>query len=83
VYDFRSRSGAILPSITYRFNEAFSASVGMGIFFGRTQLIDMDVNPIAPAANRGGNNAYKDSNEQFISNVRQRDEVFLRLRYTF
>ena len=83
IYDFGSRSGGVLPSIQYRFTEAFSVAFGMGIFFGRTQLTDMPLNPLRPASNRVGHNAYRDPSEQFLSGIRHRDEVWLRLRWTF
>jgi hypothetical protein len=83
IYDFNSRSGGVMPSIQYRFTEAFSVAFGMGVFFGRTQLTDMPVNPLRPASNRVGNNAYRDPTEQFLSGIRHRDEVWMRLRWTF
>jgi hypothetical protein len=83
IYDINSRSGGVLPSIQYRFTESFSAAVGMGIFFGRTQLSEMAINPFRPATNRVGQNAYKDSSEQFLSGIRRRDEIWMRLRWTF
>jgi hypothetical protein len=82
IYDFNSRSGGVLPSIQYRFTEAFSVAWGIGFFFGRTQLTDMSVNGFG-FGNRAGQNAYKDTTEQFISAVRKRDEVWLRVRWTF
>jgi hypothetical protein len=43
----------------------------------------MPINPIAPAANRAGPHAYEDGSDRFISAIRKRDEVSLRLRWTF
>jgi len=83
IYDFNSRSGGVLPSIQYRFTESFSAAVGVGVFFGRTQLSEMAINPFRPATNRAGKDAYKDSFDQFLSGIRRRDEIWLRLRWTF
>ena len=83
VYDFRSQSGAFLPNVSYRFTEAFSVGVGLGLFYGRTQLRDMPVNEIGAPVNRAAQHAYKDPTDQFISSVRNRDEIFMRLRYTF
>ncbi|MDJ0787217.1 MAG: hypothetical protein QNK05_10460 [Myxococcota bacterium] len=82
VYDKRSNSGAILPSVTYRFNERFSATVGIALFFGRFEQTPMSVNPIA-SRNRTGPGAYQDSVERGLSVVRHRDEAYLRIRYTF
>ena len=83
VYDFNSQSGGILPSITYRFTDVFSVDWGFLLFFGRTQLKDMDIRPIGPPVNRAGANAYKQPVDNLLSLVRARDEVYVRLRYTF
>ena len=52
-------------------------------FFGHTQLKDMPLQSIAPAANRSGANGYEDGVDNILSLVRTRDEVFMRLRWTF
>ncbi len=83
VYDFQSQSGALLPSVTYRYNQAFSVTVGLATFWGSTDLVEMPVNEISPAANRAGRHAYQNPVENLLSQIRDRDEVFLRLRYTF
>jgi hypothetical protein len=83
VYDFLSRSGGVLPSLQYRFTDSFSATVGLMWFFGRTQLVDMPVRGFAPAANRAGADAYQSGVDNFLSIIRKRDEVFMRLRWTF
>jgi hypothetical protein len=83
VYDFLSRSGGLMPSLQYRFTDSFSATVGLLVFFGRTQLVDMPVNGLVPAANRTGANAYKNGVDNQLSAIRRRDEMFLRLRWTF
>ncbi len=73
---------ALLPSLTYRYNDAFSVTVGLLSFWGRTELVDMPLNEISPAANRAGPDAYRSPVENVLSLIRDRDEVFLRLRYT-
>jgi hypothetical protein len=83
VYDIRSQSGGLLPSLQYRFTESFSVTIGMLYFFGRTELKDMPLQDIAPAANRSGANAYESGVDNLLSLVRTRDEVYLRLRWTF
>jgi hypothetical protein len=83
VYDFLSRSGGVMPSLQYRFTDSFSATVGLLVFFGRTQLVDMPVRELAPAVNRTGRNAYKNGVDNQLSAIRRRDEMFLRLRWTF
>ena len=83
VYDVMSNSGAILPSVSYRFNDAFSVTVGGNVFMGRQQLRDAPINEIRPGLNRVGENAYKDAVENGLSALRERDEIYLTLRYTF
>jgi len=55
----------------------------MNFFFGRTQLADMAMREFAPAANRAGPNAYKNGVDQSISTFRDKDEIWLKLRWTF
>jgi hypothetical protein len=83
VYDFRSGSGGVMPSVTYRFTEALSVGVGMNFFFGRTQLVDMPARAFAPSGNRAGKLAYKDGVDHAVSNFRDKDEIWLKLRWTF
>ncbi len=84
VYDVHSNSGAWLPQITYRFTENFSATFGLGLFNGRWKSTDAPINdPAAGAVNRVGRHRDKQFFEPGLSVVRERDEVFLRLRYTF
>jgi hypothetical protein len=82
VYDVQSDSGAALPSITYRFTESFSATFGLALFWGRYQGADFPINPIAPS-NQTGAWAYRSWVENGLGVIRDRDEVFMRLRYTF
>jgi len=83
VYDRRSNSGAALPSVTYRFTENFSGTVGMNFFFGRFQTVDMPIHGLATIGGESGALAYQESVENGLAVVRERDEVYLRLRYTF
>jgi len=83
VYDLNSNSGAILPQITYRFTENFSASVGMNFFFGRWEREDMPIAPLGTVGTQSGQLAYQVGIENALAVVRERDEAFLRLRYTF
>jgi hypothetical protein len=82
VYDIQSESGAALPSITYRFTENFSASFGVALFWGRYQGKTFPVNPIGPS-NQTGAYAYREWVENGLAAIRDRDEVFMRLRYAF
>src|SRR5690606_32721374 len=83
VYDVKSSSGAALPSISYRFTENFSATVGMNLFWGRFDLVDMPVAGIATVGDEAGVHAYEEAVENGLAVVRERDEIYLRLRYTF
>jgi hypothetical protein len=83
VYDFNSNSGALLPSVTYRFTENLSASIGVNVFFGHQQLRDAPINEIRPGLNRVGHDAYKDAVENGLTALRERDEMNLNIRYTF
>ena len=84
VYDLHSNSGAFLPQITYRFNEAFSATFGLVFLQGRFKEADAPINdPASGAANRFGKHSQKSFYEPGLSALRERDEAFVRLRYTF
>jgi hypothetical protein len=83
VYEFASRSGGVLPSLEYRFTDSLSVTVGMLYFFGRTELSDMAVQEISPVINRTGANAYRQPVENGFSGIRKRDEVFVKMRWTF
>jgi hypothetical protein len=83
VYDVKSDSGGALPEITYRFTENFSAQVGMNFFWGRWQVADMPLQGLGAVGNEVGKNAYKVPVENGLAVVRNNDEVFLRIRYTF
>ncbi len=83
VYEFASRSGGVLPSVEYRFTDSLSVTVGMLYFFGRTELTDMAVQEISPVINRTGSNAYRQPVENGFSGIRKRDEVFIKMRWTF
>ena len=78
----RSNSGAALPNVTYRFTENFSAAFGMAGFWGR---YEKRVAPFYQNSldNRVGEGAYKSFVENGLSAIRERDELWLRIRYTF
>ena len=83
VYDFRSRSGGFLPQVSYRFTENLSATVGSNLFFGRVELTDAPISELRAGLNRTGALADKDPVENGLSALRDRDELFLTVRYTF
>ena len=74
----------MLPQITYRFTENFSATVGVNFFWGRCEQRDIADRAARHVGNRRpASDAYQDAVENGLAVVRERDEVFLRLRYTF
>ena len=82
VYDFGSQSGAGLANVTYRFTENFSATVGMAGFFGHYQTKTPTL-WTAGLGNRVGRGAYQLFVENGLSPIRERDELYFTLRYTF
>jgi hypothetical protein len=82
VYDFGSNSGAWLPQLQYRYSANFSVTLGLAVFSGREEARPMAISPTS-LSNRTGRHAYKDFAENGLSAVRDRDEVFLKVRYTF
>jgi hypothetical protein len=82
VYDFGSNSGAWLPQLQYRYSANFSVTLGLAVFAGREEARPMAISPTS-LSNRTGRHAYKDFVENGLSAVRDRDEIFLRVRYTF
>jgi hypothetical protein len=82
VYDFGSNSGAAIPQVTYRYTSDFSATIGMAVFTGREEPRVMALHPTA-LGSRAGRGRYRDFVENGLSAVRDRDEIFLRIRYTF
>jgi hypothetical protein len=82
VYDFESNSGAGLPSIEYRYTANFKMTFGVALFWGRWQTKKAPIAPIA-LHNQVGRGAYESAAENALAIVRDRDEVFLRITYTF
>ncbi len=83
VYDFHSQSGAGLANVTYRLTENFSATVGMAGFFGHYQTKTPALWSTGVGGNRVGRGAYQTFVENGLSPIRERDELYLTLRYTF
>jgi hypothetical protein len=82
VYDFESNSGAGLPSLEYRYTANFKVTFGVALFWGRWQTKKAPLAPIA-LHNQVGRGAYESAAENALAIVRDRDEVFLRITYTF
>jgi hypothetical protein len=81
VYDFRSNSGAFLPSVQYRFTENFSLTLGAAVLAGHWERREMGVNQFsAQSENNLTDTIFV---ENGISPARDLDNFFLRLRYTY
>jgi hypothetical protein len=83
VWDLMSDSGAILPEVAYRFTENFSLAVGLEGFWGRWQSNTLPLTQLGTVTQQTGQNAYRAFYEPGLSVIRERDEAYLRLRYTF
>jgi hypothetical protein len=83
VYDFSSNSGGLLPSITWRFTGNFSITFGLAAFWGREQTATPQISPLGGDPYRTGAWANTEFVENGLSPIRERDEVFFRLRYTY
>jgi hypothetical protein len=81
VHDFSSASGGVLASVSYRFTEVFSATVGMASFFGGPENERIGMHQLA-IGNNGGDFKARTGYEG-LSPIAERDEVFLSVRYTF
>jgi len=69
-----------MAGLSYRFTQSFSASLNAALFYGRVQPVDMPLVEATAALNRPH---YDVGYEGGLSVIRDRDEVSLRLRYTF
>ncbi len=81
VYDFRSRSGAFLPEVQWRFTDRFSVALGAGVFAGRWSrrlrgISDFSVND---------DNVLTEFTyvENGLSPARDLDNLYVKLRYAF
>lgn len=81
VHDVRSASGGLVAQISYRFNDSFSATVGALSFYGQPQGNRLPFHPIALPDTQ--TNFEADTRYEGLSAISERDELFLRLRYTF
>jgi hypothetical protein len=81
VHDVRSGSGALVGQISYRFSETFSATVGLLAFYGQPDDNRLPTHPIALPDTQTDFDAR--TRYEGLSAIAERDEVFLKLRYTF
>ena len=80
--DVNSQSGAAIPQVTYRISSAFSVNFGVAFFWGAVKYTDMPLANLT-LGNRGGGRPYENGTYNGIGIVRERDEIFFSLRYTF
>jgi hypothetical protein len=83
VYDLSYDSFAVVPQVTLRLREDLSATVGIAAFAGEEVARPLPLAGITPASERFGRHAYQVSTEPALAAIRERDEVFLRVRWTF
>jgi hypothetical protein len=81
VHDFSSASGGIITQVTYRFSDAFSATFGVLGFYGGAEKNRIPQFPLALFDTQTSFSAR--TRYEGLSAISERDEVFLRLRYTF
>jgi hypothetical protein len=83
VYWVSNASFGVVPQVSWRFTESFSATLGLAGFAGREESRPMALAGLYPATERFGRHAYRTSVENGLSLIRERDEIFLRIKYTF
>jgi hypothetical protein len=81
VHDFSSASGGIITQLTYRFSESFSATFGVLGFYGGPGKNRIPRNPLALFDTQTSFRAR--TRYEGLSAISERDELFLRVRYTF
>jgi hypothetical protein len=80
VYDIQTASGALVAQNTFRFTANFSLTIGMNTFFGRPQGW---YNQLSLGAVGASNTTWERERFDRLNAVRERDELFMKLRYTF
>ncbi len=81
VYNPPTSTAAVLTQLSYRFNERFSGILGYNTFFGHVNQAEQRFFPVGP-----GRTNHPDTTSETLRGVapaRNRDEIFLRIRYTF
>ncbi len=81
VYDFTTASAAFLPSVQYRFTENFSITLGGAVLAGGWTNKERAISQFSATSSTNLNDTVYVENG--ISPVRDLDNFFLRLRYTF
>jgi hypothetical protein len=80
VHDVRSGSGGLVGQVAYRFSEAFSVTVGVLAFYGQPDENRLPLHPIVLPDTQTDFEAR--TRFEGLSAIAERDELFLRLRYT-
>ena len=84
VYDFTSYSGAVLWRLGWRVTQNFLIQIGLNTFWGEPRQARGGAGGRRYGRpGRAGEGAYHSYVENGLTTVRDRDELFLRLRYTF
>ena len=84
VYDFPSHSGALIWSLGWRVTQSFLIRIGLNTFWGEVDRREAALVAAGTAGQGGrGEGAYHSYVENGLSTVRDRDEISIRLRYTF
>ena len=81
VHDFGTHSGGAVVETTWRFSEAATVSVGMLAFYGRPETNRVPRHPIVAFDTQTDFDL--DTRFEGLSAITERDEVYLKLRYTF
>jgi hypothetical protein len=79
VHDWESASGAIFASMGYRFTNNLVGSVSLRTFYARPTHVDQGLTQ----ALLGNNPTYTGDGFNGLSSFRQRDEIAIRVRYSF
>ncbi|MCZ6783504.1 MAG: hypothetical protein O7G30_09360, partial [Proteobacteria bacterium] len=81
VHDFMSASGGGFFQTSYRFSEVFSVTLGLAYFYGEPRRTRTGNFPLLNSSNRPPYLARTDY--QGLSVISEREEIFMRIRYTF
>jgi len=81
VHDFESASGGLIWQLSYRYSDAFSITLGLLDFYGSPQTNRLPQHPIVLPDTQTSFSAR--TRYDGLSAIAERDELFLKLRYTF
>ena len=81
VHDVRTTSGAALVSLTYRYSEVFSATIGVNAFYGNPQKMQIPIQQ--PVLQNNGGDFMTRIKYDGLTSIAERNELSFTLRYTF